>query len=97
MKIRDALPARERVMSKLGVYNSMHGGAPSIVCPPFHQISKVDDECAGYWIDFLPRSIETLDFKTSRIMLRKQDGERAVVAMSACAKLPALMPPPELR
>jgi hypothetical protein len=65
MKIRDALPARERVMSKLGVYNSMHGGTPSIVCPPFHQISKVDDECARYGNYFMPRSIKTLDFKTS--------------------------------
>jgi len=68
----------------------VHGAAPEIVCPTRHEVADVDDECVGHGQNFVPGTVWLLNFETARVVLGKQDGERAVVAVGASPKLAGL-------
>ena len=70
-----------------GVGDAMESRAPAIVCPASHEIANVDDEGTGDGSDFLPGVVGALDLEAVRIVLGPQDGEGAVVAVSAGTKL----------
>ena len=66
----------------------MHGGAPSVVGPLRHEVSEVHHKAAGHTGNVNPRAVMVLNLKSSGRVVLLQNGQAAVISVSACPQLP---------